>query len=417
MSDGNHLPRNVFRAPRIPFDLRCVLLAIAGYVAVQLADAALGGLFSTDTSPVSQVMGLLALHLGRVAFIGEGFGLAMQSVWGISACTLLWWQVALVVLVFFAIWSVFGGALARTSALRLTRDAPISLRESLTFSIRNFGSLIAAPLLVCLFGGFFFLLSALAGALMSIPLLGSSILVLFLFPLVLLASIMILLSVIGGVVGVPLMWAGIATELSGPLDALSRTFSYLFARRFQFLFGYLLIFILMSIVMLVGVYFAGTVQASVQAGAWRDGFDAMLNLSGSEQTDISRLGNISGTAWYDWVGFAWMWLLLAVFLLGFKAYALYVFLGGSVSLYLQLRLEVDGTLEEEIEPPLDEDEGPQDVHVPRWVGSKRSEDVEATAPREEPGTGAADNHETDNHETGNDEAGNDETGGEKPDSA
>ncbi|MDH3590947.1 MAG: hypothetical protein OER88_03660, partial [Planctomycetota bacterium] len=64
-----------------------------------------------------------------------------------------------------------------------------------------------------------------------------------------------------------------------------------------------------------------------------------------------------------------MWLFTHIFLLGFKGYALYLFFGGTLSLYLQLRYEVDGTDEEEIDPHIDEDddEGP-DGSQPKWVG-------------------------------------------------
>ena len=373
MSDGNQLPLGTFKAPRIPFDLRCVILAAFGYLVLLLVDRILGGLLDT-TGCFAQVFGLMAVHLGSVAFIGEGFALAVNAVWGIAPCTLSWWQVLIAAVLFFSVWSLFGGALARTAALRLTRDAPISIRDALAFSATNFHRFLAAPVLVSLFAGFFFGCNVLAGAILAIPGIGSSILVLVLFPLVLLSSLMIILSVILGAVGVPLMWAGIATELTGPLDALSRTFSYIFARRFQFLFGYLMIFVLMSIVMLVGYYFEGTVEHSVQAGSWREGFDQMLELQDVETdpdagTGIKGLVNIRNNAWWDWLGFAWMWFWLSLFLIGFHAYAIYVFLGGSVSLYLTLRHDVDGTREEEIEPPLDEDEELAEAYVPRWVGS------------------------------------------------
>jgi hypothetical protein len=75
-------------------------------------------------------------------------------------------------------------------------------------------------------------------------------------------------------------------------------------------------------------------------------------------------------------------------MLGFTGYAIYILLGGTVSLYLQLRKEVDGADESEIYPPLEEDE--LDVSSegtePRWVGAGESapdEGSDAEPPEQE----------------------------------
>ena len=92
---------------------------------------------------------------------------------------------------------------------------------------------------------------------------------------------------------------------------------------------------------------------------------------------IAHLPNITRARWYDWLGFVWMWFTLGLFLLGFKGYAIHVLLGGSVSLFLRLRLEVDGVPEGEIEPPLGEDEQEPGAYVPRWVGSEAKKAADA----------------------------------------
>jgi len=386
MSDANDMPHRAFVAPRIPFDLRCVTLAAAGYLVLALLDAGLGQLFKT-ASPLAQMFDLVGREIGRVAFLGEGFQLAMRAVWGVEEYALEWWQALVVALLFFTVWGIFGGALMRTSAMRLTRDAPVPIRESLAFSGKHLISFLAVPGCIVLFAGFFILCNVAAGAVMSIWGIGSSVLSLILFPLVLLSSLLILLSVLGGIVGLPLMWAGIAVERHGALEALSGAFSYIFARKFQFFFSYLMIFVLMSVVMLIGSYFEDTVKCSVRAGAWREDFNRMISEPPGEldvleddyrkakgpqerAEGIAHLPNVARARWYDWLGFVWMWLTLGIFLLGFKGYALYILLGGSVWLFLQLRLEVDGVPEEEIQPPLDEDEQAPGAYVPRWVGSE-----------------------------------------------
>jgi len=385
-SHANDLPRSGFEAPRIPFDVRCVTLAALGYLAVRVADAGLSRLFGVH-SAVAQMVDALAAQIGRVAFLGDGFRTSMRAVWGLQTCALTWWQLLVTAVVFFALWSLFGAALLRTAALRLTRDEPLSLRDSLAFAGRNFVGFLLVPVLIVLFAGFFWLLNMAAGAVMSVWGVGSSILALVLFPLVLLSSLLVILAVLGGLVGLPLMWAGITFEQNGSLEALSRAFSYIFARKYHFFFGYLLIFVLMTVVLLVGSYFEGTVKESVRAGAWRTDFDRMISEPPGEVGHLEReyqtaesvrrradgitdISNLREADWYDWLGFVWMWLTLGLFQLGFRGYALYVFLGGTAALYLQLRRDVDGTDERTIHPPLPEEQVFDATTTPKWVGGQ-----------------------------------------------
>ena len=110
MSDGNELPHRAFVAPRIPFDLRCVTLAAAGYLVLMLVDMGLGHLFDVG-SPIGQIVDRLATEIGRVAFLGDGFRTAMAAIWGIEEYALNWWQAILVSVVFLLVWAIFGGAL------------------------------------------------------------------------------------------------------------------------------------------------------------------------------------------------------------------------------------------------------------------------------------------------------------------
>ncbi|MHC4223918.1 MAG: hypothetical protein ACYSUN_08010, partial [Planctomycetota bacterium] len=194
---------------------------------------------------------------------------------------------------------------------------------------------------------------------------GSTLLNFVIFPLVLLSSLLITFSLLGGLVTLPLMWAGIAVEQNGALEAVSRAFSYIFARPLRFFFGYALILLLAAIVLLLADHFEATVKHSLQAGVVRSNLDDLIRKEPEEvsvlakphqnapktvreKEGISNLGNVRDAKWYDAIGFLWMWLLLSLFMLGFTGYAIYIFLGGTVSLYLQLRKEVDGADEGEI---------------------------------------------------------------------
>lgn len=384
MSQDTEMQSGVFRTPRIPFHLPCVILATAGFLVVYLANHLLGWMWDR-ANPVGQFLSILTVAVGQIPFVGQGFQTAMGGIWGLPAAQLSWWQAVLTGILFFGIWSVFSAAVMRSAALRLTRDEPFSIREALRFGARSVRDFLFAPLLVAGFALLFVALNALAGAVMSVWFVGSSLLAIVLFPLSLIAALFIILSLLGGIFGLPLIWAGISVERNGAMEGVSRAFSYIFARPFQFFFGYLLLLLLMGAVMLVGHFFEETTKTTIKLGVWRQSFDDSIRKEPAQVRDLVRdyedsaavkrgregianLANVKDAHWSDKLGFVWMWALLNAFLLGFRGYALYIFLGGTVSLYLQLRQEVDQTDPEEIS--LEEEEtsagGPAE---PRWVGT------------------------------------------------
>ncbi|MHC4956908.1 MAG: hypothetical protein ACYTGN_00935 [Planctomycetota bacterium] len=390
MSNGFEQQPMGLRPPRVPFDLRCVTLAALGYLALLLGDWALAKVLS-EPSPVAQA---LAWTGGLLGGVGRGvFGMP-QPMDG--------WKVAVTGAVFFAIWGFFGGALMRACALRLTRDEPLSLRASLAFGARNWLTYLSAPIVVLLFSGFFALCNMAAGALISIWGFGSSLLVLLLFPLVLVSALLVTFSVLGGIVSMPLMWAGISVEQNGALEAVSRTFSYLFARPFRFIVGMGLLLVMMAVIVFVGDRFDRTVKQTLRAGIWRAELDDVVTREPESVTHlvnpyekssavvrrkagIGDIRNMRDARWYDKVGFFWMWLMLGIFMLGFKGYAIYVLLGGTVSLYLQLRRVVDGADEAEIYPPADD--GDTGAAEPKWVAEPQPEqesEPESGPEKEEP---------------------------------
>jgi hypothetical protein len=361
------------------------MLGAAAWLAIQGVDLLLEWAWGVS-SPVAQLVDLVARQLDAIAFVGAAFRTAMSAVWGSRPHDLVWWQTIVTALSFVLVWSFFGAAILRTAALKLTRDEPLGLKDALRFGARNCLAFLLAPVLVLLFAGFFLACNAIAGLLMSIPLVGSTVLALVLFPLALVSSLLIILALLGGFVGLPLMWAGVSIEQNGPLEALSRSFSYIFARPFRFFFGYFLVFVVMSIVVVAGDHFERTVKETVKFGVVYGELkdliarapeepdvlrDEYLNSDRArrEAEGIGDLRNFNRADWKIKIGFFWMWLCLSAFLLGFKGYALYLFLGGTASLYLQLRREVDGTDEEEIYPE-SEEEMASLGEEPRWVGAE-----------------------------------------------
>ena len=398
MTEGFEAPQTGFRAPRVPFDLRCITLGAAGYVVLLLADWLLGLVFDVS----SPVQGLTAQLIGHLGIFGQAA----------AGPALNWWQFTFTLVVWIAVWALFGAAILRAAALRLTRDEPLSLGGCLAFGGKNWLCYLRAPILIVLFAVFFLLCNMLAGLVMSLWGVGSSILNLVMFPLVLVSSLLVTFSLVVGAVAVPLMWAGIAVEQNGALEAVSRAFSYIFARPFRFLFGYALLFLLIGIVIFLAGHFEITVQKSLQAGIVRAELDDLVSKEKEmgvlaeaardnetvlrEKAGIANIKNITEAPWYDTLGFAWMWILLSVFLMGFKGYAVYVFFGGTASIYLQLRQEIDGTEETEIYPPLEDESEAGDGAEPRWVGTE--------APAADPEPDAQPKPETTEEDAGEEEA-------------
>ena len=394
MDPGLDTPYGAFRAPRLPLDLRCVTMGALGWGTLHLADGLLAKAFDSP-HPIAQVMGLLSAQIGRIAFLGDAFELSVGSLWGIETFQLGRWQALITAILFFGVWAVFGGALLRIAALRLTRNEVLSPKAALRFGFANAGTLLAAPVLVGFFVAVLSGLNAAAGFVMSLPLIGSSLLVLIMMPLLLISSLLIVMALIGGVLGLPLMWCGVTVERNGALEAVSRAFSYVSARPFHFFFGYLLIFVLMSIVMLLEGFFEDTTKMTLRAGIVRADLDNAVTKPpppvdeeleaavrdhdrvSQEVRGIADLRNIRSEdlPWYDKPGFFWMWLCLGIFLLGIKGYAVYIFLGGTMSLYLMLRREVDGTHEDEL-PLTDEEEGAASEKA-RWSGDESNAAAEA----------------------------------------
>lgn len=129
------------------------------------------------------------------------------------------------------IWAVFGGAIARIAAVHVARDEKISFRQALDFSTAKFLSFISAPIIPLAIIGFIgFVITAVAFiALTVVPWVGP-IFAGALYFLALIAGFIITLVLLGLLGGFNLMYPTIAVEGSDSFDAISRSFSYLFAR-------------------------------------------------------------------------------------------------------------------------------------------------------------------------------------------
>lgn len=134
-----------------------------------------------------------------------------------------------------AVISVAGGAICRIAALEFASGEKPGLTEALRFGIRKFFSFFGAPLvpvgIVVLIGAFV----ALLGLVGNIPRAGELIMAIF-TPLALLAGGLMAVVVIGAVAGFDLMFPAVAYDGSDCLDAISRSFNYIYSRPWRMSF-------------------------------------------------------------------------------------------------------------------------------------------------------------------------------------
>jgi len=128
-----------------------------------------------------------------------------------------------------AVISIAGGGLCRITALQFAKGEKPGLFEALRFSTKKFPSLFTAPLApigIIIFIGLFVFLLGLIG---NIPWVGELIMVVFML-VALIAGALIVVVSIGTVGGCNLMFPAIAYENSDCFDAISRSFSYVYAK-------------------------------------------------------------------------------------------------------------------------------------------------------------------------------------------
>ncbi len=138
-------------------------------------------------------------------------------------------------ILFLLAWALFGGAICRIAAVHVARDEKISVRQAMNFAVGkllSFASAPVIPLAIVIVIGLIVSLAALIG---NIPFLGP-IAVGALFILPLLAGFVMTLVLLGTAGGFNLMYPTIAVEGSDSFDAISRSFSYVYARPWRMLF-------------------------------------------------------------------------------------------------------------------------------------------------------------------------------------
>jgi hypothetical protein len=262
-----------------------------------------------------------------------------------------WLYFTLFGLFFLMVWAIFGGAIARIAAVHVARDEKISIRQALSFSTSKFLSFISAPIIPLLIVVVVGLIVAIGGFLGNIPVLGP-ILIGTLFFLALAAGFVMTLVLLGLAGGFNLMYPTIAVEGSDSFDAISRSFSYLYARPWRLAFytiiaivygaiTYTFVRFFIYLLLYLTHTFAGMfffAHADSTAPLWNTMWPNPL-VNGRLVYDVDFL--TLGPAQDIGAGLLSFWIYLTIGMLG--AFAISFYFSSNTIIYFLMRHEVDAT--------------------------------------------------------------------------
>ncbi len=161
-------------------------------------------------------------------------------------------------------WSFFGGAITRIAAVQVARGEKIGLMDAINFTVKRIVSYLTAPLFPIGFILVLVLFAILFGILQLIPLFGDFVSgLLWVVPLVL--GLLITVTLVGLVVGWPLMSPTISAEGTDSWEAVSRSFSYVFQKPFHYLW-YSIVAVAYGAILIFFVGFMGSF--AVEMSKW-----------------------------------------------------------------------------------------------------------------------------------------------------
>ena len=353
---------SILRTFRLAIALRALVLAAVAILVTATGWWAVGTVFSAADSPATQWLGPFTVCPWKAvaeavpgqpnmsgslepempwespsqpsdAIVGPWRLLTLPALKGLSYTDLSVSAVACLLLcglLSVAVWAFFGAAICRMAAVQLATGEQVGCVAAMRYACRKWPSYFAAPLFPL--GGV--LLATIPvlvlGLLMRIglPLVGA-----ILWPLVLVAGLLMTLLLAGVLFGWPLMWATISAEGTDSFDALSRSYAYVFQRPLHYLFYIVVAGVIGWLGWLLVQYFAfGVIWMGYWAAGWGTGHAQIESiLSGGE--------GFSGGLIRFWTGCV---KLLAV------GYLYSYFWTAAVAIYFLLRRDVDATEMDEV---------------------------------------------------------------------
>lgn len=308
--------------------------------------------------------------LRRFVFVAPGWALSQHPVHAI-----------LMTLAGLFVWSVFGGAIARIAAVHVARDEKISVRQALRFSISKLMSFFMAPLMPIILITVIALILAALGWLSELRYVGglTAVAVGVLFVVLIGVGVLVACAVVGTICGAGLMYPTIAVEGSDAFDAVSRSFSYVFARPWKiaiytfigiiyaaltYVFLRFMVYLTLSLLhtfLTLWTADVGPDGTASLANAWR-GPSGLFNLF--EPLDTFNL--TFGESVAAWAITFWAYLFIGLL----AAYLLSYFVSVNTIAYYLLRYDVDAAeIDDVYLEPTEEDfeDAPIDTPVTQTV--------------------------------------------------
>lgn len=280
--------------------------------------------------------------------------------------------------------SIGGGAICRIAALQFARGEKPGLTEAIRYSTKRFISFFTTPLapfgiIACI--GLFILLWGLMG---NIPYAGE-IIVGIGMPLSLMAGALIAVIFIGAFVGFNMMFPAVAYDGSDCFDAISRSFSYVYAKPWHMLFYTSIAAIYGSICYTFIRYFAflslWITRFSVRIALWvNDGADQTNKLTAiwpkPEFKDLLGSTGPAPTNQTETIAAFLIYLFLLVVVGLVVSFIISFYFSANTIIYSLMRGKVDHTPQEDIYMPFEE----ADIEP---VGSEREFREETSPPASE----------------------------------
>lgn len=259
--------------------------------------------------------------------------------------TFLFFAISLIIV------SLPGAAICRIAALQFAQGEKPGLTEAMRFGARKFYSFLTAPVtpigIIAVTGTFVILL----GLVGNIPYVGELTVGIFM-PLALLSAALTAVIVIGAVAGLNLMFPTIAYEDSDCFDAISRSFSYVYAKPWHMGF-YTVVAVIYGAICYLFVRGFSFLALRIAYTFLRIGFlrdNAKLNAMWPEPSFANLLGETaaSPTNWSTSIGafLIYVWVLFIVGLV--VSFVVSFYFSANTIIYALMRNRVDRTALDEV---------------------------------------------------------------------
>lgn len=242
-----------------------------------------------------------------------------------------------------AVWALAASAITRIAAVELALEERVGLNRAISFARGHWVSCFWAPIFPLLGVLLAVAFMSLGGWLLRFD--STLLLIAIIWPLYLVAGLVMALLLVGLAFGWPLMWPAISSEGTDLFDGISRSYSYVFQRPLHYVF-YVIVAALFGVLAWLLVSFVGA--AVIQLSFWGASFtggaertsEIMAVATGVDRSEpFSALGDAG-------VGLLKFWVAcVRVLTLGF---AFSYFWVSSTAIYLLLRRAADAKEMDEV---------------------------------------------------------------------